>query len=155
MTVSLPRREFNHRLWLALGAGTALLLLITATAALAAAMLLPSGWHSLGQAAELRQARPVLVHVGAREFYLVWQNDTPLALSTLDPHDRFAGCDQPIRFDPAARRFSAPCGGATYQIDGTYLRGPSPRSMDRFATRIQHGRLEVDIGEIILGQDHL
>ncbi len=33
-------------------------------------------------------------------------------------------------------------------------RGPSPRGMDRFATRIQQGWLEVNIGEVILGQVH-
>ena len=31
-------------------------------------------------------------------------------------------------------RFECPCHGSKYQLDGHYIEGPAPRSMDRFAT---------------------
>lgn len=31
-------------------------------------------------------------------------------------------------------RFECPCHGSKYQIDGTYIEGPAPRSLDRFKT---------------------
>jgi cytochrome b6-f complex iron-sulfur subunit len=33
-------------------------------------------------------------------------------------------------------RFECPCHGSKYQLDGTYIEGPAPRSLDRFFTRI-------------------
>lgn len=33
-------------------------------------------------------------------------------------------------------RFECPCHGSKYQLDGTYIEGPAPRSLDRFATTI-------------------
>ncbi len=36
----------------------------------------------------------------------------------------------------ATFRFECPCHGSKYQVDGTYIEGPAPRSLDRFATTI-------------------
>ncbi len=36
----------------------------------------------------------------------------------------------------ATFRFECPCHGSKYEIDGTYIEGPAPRSLDRFATTI-------------------
>jgi cytochrome b6-f complex iron-sulfur subunit len=33
-------------------------------------------------------------------------------------------------------RFECPCHGSKYQLDGTYIEGPAPRSLDRFVTQI-------------------
>jgi len=33
-------------------------------------------------------------------------------------------------------RFECPCHGSKYQLDGTYIEGPAPRSLDRFKTTI-------------------
>jgi cytochrome b6-f complex iron-sulfur subunit len=33
-------------------------------------------------------------------------------------------------------RFECPCHGSKYQLDGTYIEGPAPRSLDRFLTTL-------------------
>ncbi len=33
-------------------------------------------------------------------------------------------------------RFICPCHGSQFQLDGTYIRGPAPRSLDRFVVRL-------------------
>jgi len=35
-----------------------------------------------------------------------------------------------------ADRFACPCHGSQFQLDGTYIRGPAPRSTDRFVIRL-------------------
>jgi cytochrome b6-f complex iron-sulfur subunit len=37
---------------------------------------------------------------------------------------------------PTNYRFECPCHGSKYQIDGHYIEGPAPRSMDRFAVTL-------------------
>jgi cytochrome b6-f complex iron-sulfur subunit len=34
-------------------------------------------------------------------------------------------------------RFECPCHGSKYQLDGTYIEGPAPRSLDRFSMTIR------------------
>jgi Rieske Fe-S protein len=84
------------------------------------------------------------------EFYLVWVDSTPIALSTTDPH---MGVCQ-IRWLEQERFFADPCGGSVYLLDGSYRRGPSPRSMDTFALRVVDGRLEVNLQRVTYGQRH-
>src|SRR5215212_8176997 len=43
-------------------------------------------WRSIGSAAELQRAEPTLLAIDDREFYLVWGDASPIALSTRDPH---------------------------------------------------------------------
>jgi cytochrome b6-f complex iron-sulfur subunit len=37
---------------------------------------------------------------------------------------------------PLNHRFECPCHGSKYQLDGTYIEGPAPRSLDRFKTTV-------------------
>lgn len=37
---------------------------------------------------------------------------------------------------PLNHRFECPCHGSKYQLDGTYIEGPAPRSLDRFRTTV-------------------
>ena len=37
---------------------------------------------------------------------------------------------------PLNNRFECPCHGSKYELDGTYIEGPAPRSLDRFKTTI-------------------
>lgn len=37
---------------------------------------------------------------------------------------------------PTNHRFECPCHGSKYQLDGKYIEGPAPRSLDRFRTTI-------------------
>ncbi|HEY7123525.1 MAG TPA: ubiquinol-cytochrome c reductase iron-sulfur subunit [Ktedonobacterales bacterium] len=56
------------------------------------------------------------------------------------------GCKVPFRND--CHSFKCPCHGSHYNIDGEYLDGPAPRSLDRFALSFENGQLIVDTGKL-------
>ena len=56
------------------------------------------------------------------------------------------GCKVPFRDD--CNSFKCPCHGSHYNIDGEYLDGPAPRSLDRFAMEFTNGNVEVDTGKL-------
>jgi hypothetical protein len=109
-----------------------------------------SEWHSLGLAGEIRSPHPQPYRVDDREFYLVWVDSAPIALSTTDPHKGVCH----IRWFEQERFFADPCGGTVYLSDGSYHHGPSPRSMDQFAVRMAGGRVEVNVYRVTPGRNH-
>jgi cytochrome b6-f complex iron-sulfur subunit len=56
------------------------------------------------------------------------------------------GCKVPFRDD--CNSFKCPCHGSHYNVDGEYLDGPAPRSLDRFALSFQSGNVTVDTGKL-------
>ncbi|HEX9039156.1 MAG TPA: ubiquinol-cytochrome c reductase iron-sulfur subunit [Ktedonobacterales bacterium] len=57
------------------------------------------------------------------------------------------GCKVPFRND--CNSFKCPCHGSHYNIDGEYLDGPAPRSLDRFALSFdKNDNLLVDTGKL-------
>jgi cytochrome b6-f complex iron-sulfur subunit len=56
------------------------------------------------------------------------------------------GCKVPFRDD--CNSFKCPCHGSHYNIDGEYIDGPAPRSLDRFALIFQGGNVIVDTGKL-------
>lgn len=40
------------------------------------------------------------------------------------------------KWTPTNNRFECPCHGSKFELDGAYIEGPAPRSLDRFATTI-------------------
>lgn len=56
------------------------------------------------------------------------------------------GCKVPFRDDCDA--FKCPCHGSHYNINGEYLDGPAPRSLDRFALSFNSGNVVVDTGQL-------
>jgi cytochrome b6-f complex iron-sulfur subunit len=57
------------------------------------------------------------------------------------------GCKVPFRDD--CNSFKCPCHGSHYNIDGEYLDGPAPRSLDRFVlTFDDSGNVVVDTGKL-------
>jgi nitrite reductase/ring-hydroxylating ferredoxin subunit len=110
-----------------------------------------SEWQVVGLIAELQSPEPQLHEIEQREFYLVWADGTPVALSTTDPHRGVCR----IRWFERERFFADPCGGTVYLPDGSYRNGPSPRNMDRFAARLADGRVEVNLNRRILGRNHV
>jgi cytochrome b6-f complex iron-sulfur subunit len=44
--------------------------------------------------------------------------------------------------------FKCPCHGSHYNVDGEFLDGPAPRSLDRFALSIQGDNVMVDTGTL-------
>lgn len=56
------------------------------------------------------------------------------------------GCTVPFRNDCIS--FKCPCHGSHYNIDGEYLDGPAPRSLDRFAFSFSGEDVQVDTGQL-------
>ncbi len=57
------------------------------------------------------------------------------------------GCKVPFRND--CNSFKCPCHGSHYNIDGEYLDGPAPRSLDRFEMAFdKSGNVTVDTGKL-------
>jgi cytochrome b6-f complex iron-sulfur subunit len=56
------------------------------------------------------------------------------------------GCTVPFRDDCVS--FKCPCHGSHYNVDGEYLDGPAPRSLDRFALSFNGEDVVVDTGTL-------
>ena len=56
------------------------------------------------------------------------------------------GCTVPFRDDCVS--FKCPCHGSHYHVDGEYLDGPAPRSLDRFALSFNGENVLVDTGTL-------
>jgi len=56
------------------------------------------------------------------------------------------GCTVPFRNDCAS--FKCPCHGSHYNVDGEYLGGPAPRSLDRFPISFQGDSVVVSTGQL-------
>jgi cytochrome b6-f complex iron-sulfur subunit len=56
------------------------------------------------------------------------------------------GCTVPFRNDCSS--FKCPCHGSHYNVDGEYLDGPAPRSLDRFSLAFSGSDVNVNTGVI-------
>jgi len=54
------------------------------------------------------------------------------------------GCTVPFRND--CNSFKCPCHGSHYNLDGEYLDGPAPRSLDRFQLSFNSDEVVVNTG---------
>jgi menaquinol-cytochrome c reductase iron-sulfur subunit len=61
-----------------------------------------------------------------------------VAISTRCAH---LGC--PVRWVVAAERFVCPCHGGVYDFQGKVVGGPPVRPLDRFATRVRNGQVQL------------
>jgi menaquinol-cytochrome c reductase iron-sulfur subunit len=61
-----------------------------------------------------------------------------IAISTRCAH---LGC--PVRWVTPAQRFVCPCHGGVYDFQGKVAGGPPPRPLDRFATRVKDGQVQL------------
>ncbi|MGI8800765.1 MAG: ubiquinol-cytochrome c reductase iron-sulfur subunit [Solirubrobacteraceae bacterium] len=61
-----------------------------------------------------------------------------IAISTRCAH---LGC--PVRWVPASERFICPCHGGVYDLQGARTGGPPVRPLDRFATRMMNGMVQI------------
>ena len=131
--VSAPsRREFLYYIW---GASIALLL-GEATAGLV--------WFALPRFKEgtfggvfsfapdkVPAADSAPVNVAEGRFWVSQPNAGLVVLYGVCTH---LGCLP--KWSETNHRFECPCHGSKYQLDGTYIEGPAPRSLDRFATTL-------------------
>lgn len=56
------------------------------------------------------------------------------------------GC--PVTWDPGAGWFFCPCHGAIYDREGVPQKGPTKIPLHRYATRLEDGKLEIDLDSI-------
>lgn len=56
------------------------------------------------------------------------------------------GC--PVTWDPGSEVFFCPCHGGIFARDGERMAGPPRRPLDRYASRIRNGMLEVDVSSL-------
>ncbi len=148
-----PRRR-EQLAWLA---GVGVLLLILAGSIVVLGMLPP--WATTSQAFEIDAGAerdvlpgtpiylPPTDHPG---FFLVRTDAGIQALAAMPAHPRAL----PVVWAAAERHFVDPALGCTFQPDGSYIRGPCPRDLDRYPTSIRHGRVFVDVNQVIRGQAH-
>ncbi len=105
-------------------------------------------------------AKTYMIHLAADTSFLIqggllddllgaetWVKDTDgtywLALYQRCVH---LGCKVPFRDD--CHSFKCPCHGSHYNVDGEYLDGPAPRSLDRFAFSFQSDHVIVNTGKL-------
>ncbi len=63
----------------------------------------------------------------------------PQHVVAYSPSCTHLGCA--YHWDEQAKEFVCPCHASLFSIDGKVLAGPAPRPLDRYATRIDNGKL--------------
>ena len=103
-------------------------------------------------------ARTYVIHVGAETQFLLQGSDLAEQLQsgfvTKDSDGSYwlalyqkcvhLGCTVP--FKDSCASFKCPCHGSHYNVDGEYLDGPAPRSLDRFQISLQGDNVVVNTG---------
>ena len=98
-----------------------------------------------GPVADYTQEGTVNYFLNGR-FYVTKYQGGLRALYQKCPH---LGCRVP--FCESSERFECPCHGSVYNLIGEYVKGPTPRGMDRFPISIQNGHVMVDTSTIVEG----
>ncbi len=103
-------------------------------------------------------ARTYVIHMAAETAFLLHGNDLAEQLQsefvTKDSDGSYwlalyqkcvhLGCTVP--FKDSCASFKCPCHGSHYNVDGEYLDGPAPRSLDRFQISFQGDNVVVNTG---------
>lgn len=105
---------------------------------------------SAGRVATLTLIESPYFVAGEEPFYIVNTGEKFLILSAMAPHPN--SCL--LKWIVEESKFIEPCLGIQFSLDGTYLRGPAPRNMDRFEYQILDGILYVNVSQKILGEKH-
>lgn len=87
-------------------------------------------------------------YVAEGRFYVVNAGGQLFALSQKCPH---LGCKIP--FCDSSGRFECACHGSVFDLGGEYVKGPSPRGMDRYRMTLVDQKLVVDTAVLITGPD--
>ena len=101
------------------------------------------GWRQVASAAALEENE--VIYITQVRVFLV-HTAPPLALSGVSSHvgERIAYCRQSSTFQELAH-------GSKWDRLGHYLDGPAPRGMDRVASRVMDGLIEVKITDVTEG----
>ena len=129
----LTRREFLYYIW---GASMALTTAGSTGAVLWFAFPIPRAGEF---GSEFRKPIDELPEVGAApkafESLKIWLINTDRGILTVFKVCTHLGCL--YKWVPTNARFECPCHGSKFQLDGTWIEGPAPRSLDRFAAVIE------------------
>jgi hypothetical protein len=113
----------------------------------------PSPWRAVTSLRSAQTPAPQRYVLDNVELYIVWIDQTPLALSTETPTELgVGGCR--VRWDGQDQLFVDPCGGSRFFSDGSYKYGPAPRGLSSLPARIVEDQLEIDPTRIELGVPH-
>ncbi len=150
----LAHRDMNRREFLTYAWGGALLLVAGATGVGLFQFLYPrfkagefGGEFILGPVAALPSTDAPPEGITAGKFWLV--NTTDEGVKALYMVCTHLGCL--YKWEPSTVRFECPCHGSMFSREGYYIKGPAPRSLDRFETSEVGGELVVDTGAKIIG----
>ena len=77
------------------------------------------------------------------EVILIRSGNRIYAFALACPHENTA-----LRWQAQEKRFQCPRHKSIYQPDGAYLSGRSTRNMDRYALRLENGRVLVDLSRL-------
>lgn len=141
--VSAPsRREFLYYIW-----GASMVMLLGETTAVLIWFIFPRfkegefGGIFRFDPANLPAPDSAPYSVPEGRFHVSMTEDN--ALVTLYGVCTHLGCLP--KWVPTNHRFECPCHGSKYQLDGTYIEGPAPRSLDRFQTTITFANGDVEM----------
>lgn len=150
----LTRRRFFERLSLSLASLGGLLLTVTGVGFVIAPLTrkVPRLWRSVGKVEDFEVGKTVNVTLkdssplpwaGVTANTAAWLRRVSetefVAFSVNCSH---LGC--PVRWLPKANLFLCPCHGGVYYADGKVAAGPPPRSLTRYAVRIQNGEVQLE-----------
>lgn len=96
------------------------------------------GIFDLGPVEDLPEPGEAPVYYPKGRFWLVRLPQGLLALHNVCTH-----LDCLMGWDTSAEEFACPCHGSMFAIDGTYLTGPAPRSLDRFVIQLVSSKGEI------------
>ncbi|MCS7055160.1 MAG: Rieske 2Fe-2S domain-containing protein [Thermoflexales bacterium] len=128
----VTRREFLNYVW-----GASMALFLAQFAGITFFFAMPRfragefGGEITVRADEFPEPNGVPIPNNAGKFWLVHTDAGINALYRVCTH---LGCLFP--WSDAAKIFACPCHGSQFKLDGTYIAGPAPRDLDRFAFRI-------------------
>jgi menaquinol-cytochrome c reductase iron-sulfur subunit len=91
-----------------------------------------------------RDAWTIEKHVELGSVWLVRRGAEVVAFSAVCPH---LGCS----VNAVDAGFACPCHTSAFETNGTRKSGPSPRDLDRLATRIEEGHVAVDFRRFRIG----
>lgn len=140
--VSLPsRREFLYYIW-----GASIVLLLGETTAAIIWFSLPrfkegefGGIFPIA-AGEVPGAGNAPTSIPSGRFWLSHPEEGFLSLYAVCTH---LGCLP--KWNDLNFRFECPCHGSKYELDGLYIEGPAPRSLDRFESTVTFTNGDVEV----------
>lgn len=104
-------------------------------------------WHHIGSINPLWAETPLAAEVDGKPVFLTLVDGKVTAFNRQIPHPR--GCN--VEWHAREHRFIEGCLGTTFEQDGTYVRGPSWRHLDRFAVRVAAGEVAINPSVSIYG----